>query len=105
MTHELVEFEQRVKAVVTSALHECGTEFECAGVTPGEVMLTVRNASEPQREAEICVYFYRGTNIVDALEFHVSKRGRAAVQIAEVASWLVSALRDVVDKASRGQRV
>lgn len=86
--------------MIADQLDQKASLFKRHDLKPGEIALIVSNELEDQRESEVRLYFYRGRNIVDALEFHVYKRGKLDVDVDRISDWVANVLEDVVKKAA-----
>ena len=95
------EVETDVRAVVEHELQAFASRLAERGLSfdPPCVEVIV---SEPSRyTSELRIYFMRGDNIVDAIEFHIFEKGKQMVHRVEVADWLRQDLEDVIARCKR----
>ena len=75
-----------------------------AAAIRAEVKAIRRDAvADATYESEMTVYFWRGRELVDALEFHVYRHGEPEFGLDDFREWLRSALGDVVNRMQRPQ--
>jgi hypothetical protein len=89
--------ETEAEAVVTSQLHRIERRLRQLGVRV-ERKPIVRSGAGERYESEICVYFWRGNELLDALEFHIARGGVVVAQKADVESWLAEQLAHILEQ-------
>lgn len=92
---ELIE--QGVQAVIANQLQRIGPLFSERGIRV-EVKPIVKLGSGDQDESEVCIYFWRGPELRDALEFHIARGGEIVADAAAVEEWFQQQINGVLGK-------
>jgi len=86
----VTEFLEQAMSVVAMTLDRNRSELGNVGLRP-ELERAGSNQS-----AEVSIYFYRQHDVVDAIEFVLTKDGSPTATLLEVESWLGEAVMDVI---------
>ena len=92
------EVESAVLGAVMDALHRLSSRLVERGLSFRPPQLEVMVSDPSRYTSELRVYFVRGNDIIDAIEFHIFDDGRQMVQESQVADWLTEDIQDVVNR-------
>jgi hypothetical protein len=87
-------FEKRVLARVRTIVTDYAPELERKGIRP-EVSGVEQHVSNAR---EISVWLWRGDDLVDVIEFFVTKDGRSVVDEDELVEWVRDELSSAVGR-------
>jgi hypothetical protein len=88
--------EQAVQAVVDKNLRDIEPELAARGIRV-ESKPIVRRGAGKTYESELCIYFWRGNELCDALEFHIAREGKIVANETDVEAWLPKQLAPMLD--------
>jgi hypothetical protein len=100
-TSRYSQVEAAVRGAVEDALRSFSSSLAERGLSFQPPVVDVIVSDPSSYTSELRVYFVRGSNIVDAIEFHIFDHGKQMVQAIQVPDWMAEDLEDVINRSKR----
>jgi len=93
---EFYEFENKVVKIIVKTLEHYSIELKKHGITYDYPEVEIWNNSSDKYESEYRIPIYKDNELVDILESHIIRNGKAIASLDEFKAWIQEDINDII---------